>query len=248
VGTIERASDGGTEPGGAAQVPGVVAVLVAARDEADRIVATLGALAATFPGAVLWVADDGSRDATAELARAAGARVAGTGRRVGKGQAMSAAAARALAEAPGAERGVLVLCDGDLGESAGDLAPLASAVGSGECDLAVAAFARRVGGGFGIARGFARWAIRRACGLETVAPISGQRALDRRTLARVLPFAGGFGMEMGMTIDAVRGGARVVEIELALSHRATGRTAAGFVHRARQLLDFVRAYRARRVG
>ena len=34
----------------------------------------------------------------------------------------------------------------------------------GECDLAVAAFSRRVGGGFGLALGFARWAIRRLCG------------------------------------------------------------------------------------
>ncbi len=239
MGTIESASDGAPE------LDGVVAVLVAARDEADRIAATLGALAAAFPGAALWVADDGSRDATAELARAAGARVAGTGRPLGKGEAMSAAASRALAEAPGAPDGVFVLCDGDLGGSAAGLAPLAAAVASGECELAVAAFAQRVGGGFGVARGFARWAIRRACGLETVAPISGQRALDRATLERVLPFADGFGMELGMTIDAVRAGARVVEIELALSHRATGRTAAGFMHRARQLLDFARAYAAR---
>ena len=141
-----------------------------------------------------------------------------------------------------------MLCDGDLGESAAALAPLAAAVAAGECELAVAAFAQRVGGGFGVARGFARWAIRRACGLETVAPISGQRALGRATLEDVLPFAHGFGMELGMTIDAVRAGARVAEIELALSHRATGRTAAGFVHRSRQLLDFARAYAARWVG
>jgi glycosyltransferase involved in cell wall biosynthesis len=223
----------------------VIAVLVAARDEGEEIGATLAALAAVFPNAALWVADDGSRDATAELARAAGARVLGTGRALGKGEAMSAAAARALAEAPGAPRGVFVLCDGDLGESAAGLAPLAAAVASGECELAVAAFVQRVGGGFGIARGFARWAIHRACGLDTTAPISGQRALDRATLERVLPFAHGFGMELGMTIDAVRSGARVAEIELALSHRATGRTVAGFLHRARQLLDFARAYAAR---
>ena len=65
-------------------------------------------------------------------------------------------------------------------------------------------------------------------------------------LADVLPFARGFGMEVGMTIDAVRAGYRVVEIELDLAHRASGRTLAGFAHRARQLADFVRAYIARR--
>ena len=62
----------------------------------------------------------------------------------------------------------------------------------------------------------------------------------------MLPFAHGFGMEIGMTIDAVRAGHRVSEIELDLSHRATGRTPAGFAHRARQLVDFVRVYLARR--
>ena len=45
-----------------------------------------------------------------------------------------------------------------------------------------------------------------------------------------------------MTIDAVRAGSRVVELELDLAHRATGRTLAGFVHRGRQLVDFVRVY------
>jgi hypothetical protein len=49
-----------------------------------------------------------------------------------------------------------------------------------------------------------------------------------------------------MTIDAARAGQRVVEVELDLHHRATGRTLGGFLHRGRQLIDFVRAYRARR--
>ena len=62
----------------------------------------------------------------------------------------------------------------------------------------------------------------------------------------MLPFAHGFGMEIGMTIDAVRAGHRVVEIELDLAHRASGRTLGGFAHRARQLVDFVRVYLARR--
>jgi hypothetical protein len=64
-------------------------------------------------------------------------------------------------------------------------------------------------------------------------------------LRDVIPFADGFGMELGMTIDALRAGYRLAEIELDLSHRATGRTPRGFAHRARQLRDFVRAYRAR---
>jgi glycosyltransferase involved in cell wall biosynthesis len=226
-------------------------VVVAARDEAERIAATLAALQAALPQARVWVADDGSRDATARIAGDAGARVVGSRRVIGKGRAVTAAARAALAAAAadGAQRGeppVFVLCDGDLGDCAGELAELAVVVARGEADLAVGAFANRVGGGMGIALGFARWAIGRRCGLRASAPISGQRALSAGALADVLPFAPGYGMEIGMTIDAVRAGHRVIELELELTHRARGRTPAGFLHRARQLLDFVRVYLSRR--
>jgi glycosyltransferase involved in cell wall biosynthesis len=220
-------------------------VIVAAHEEADRIAATLAALARAFPGASLWVADDGSRDATGAIAASCGAEVARSERVVGKGRAMTLAAQRALVAHPGGGGDVFVLCDGDLGGSAELLGSLGAAVGAGEADLAVAVFARSVGGGFGLALGFAAWAIRRASGFQPRAPISGQRALSRATLLEVLPFAAGYGMELGMTIDAARAGRRVIEIELDLSHRATGRTLGGFLHRGRQLLDFARAYARR---
>jgi hypothetical protein len=177
---------------------------------------------------------------------------------IGKGAAVTRAAREALRDAgvpadepPVTARDpnsilVFVLCDGDLGDSAAELPALADAVRRGDTDVAVAVFATRVGGGFGLALGFARWAIRRRCGLRTRAPISGQRALGARALQDVLPFAHGFGMEIGMTVDAVRAGHRVLEVELDLSHRASGHTLAGFLHRGRQLVDFARVYVSRR--
>jgi glycosyltransferase involved in cell wall biosynthesis len=223
-----------------------VFVIVAAYNEADRIAATLAALADAFPGAPVWVADDGSTDGTAAIAAQAGARVVRSERVVGKGGAMTLAAREALASVGDDEARVAVLCDGDLGESAANLSPLVDAVRGGETDLAVAVFAKRVGGGLGVAVGFARWAINRRCGLVLDAPISGQRAMRVGLLARTLPFAEGYGMEIGMTIDASRAGARIGEVELGLSHRATGKTVAGFVHRGRQLVDFLRVYAKRR--
>ncbi len=219
-------------------------VIVAARNEADRIADTLAALRSAFPGAALWVADDASTDGTAEAAMAAGAQVVSRGRPHGKGANVTAAAEAALSTDP--SPGLVLLCDGDLGASAARLVPLVEAVERGECDLAVAAFSRRAGGGFGVALGFAGWAIRRLCGAETAAPISGQRAMRVEVLRATLPFAGGYGMELGMTVDAVHAGFTLREYELDLSHRATGRTVAGFAHRAAQLRDFARAYRARR--
>jgi glycosyltransferase involved in cell wall biosynthesis len=224
-----------------------VAVIITAYNEAARIEVTLAALAAAFPGAPVWVADDGSTDATALLARQAGARVVRSERMIGKGAAATLAAREALEDArKNYDEPIFVLCDGDLAASAGRLGALVDAVRSGEADMAVAAFATRVGGGVGLAVGFARWAIHRRCGLELRAPISGQRALRASVLEGVLPFARGFGMEIGMTIDAARTGHRIAEVELDLAHRATGRTLSGFLHRGRQLVDFVRVFIARR--
>ena len=277
-------------------MPPEILAIVTARNEGERIGATLDGLALAFPGVSVWVADDGSTDDTAAIAAAAGARVVRGGRPVGKGGAATAAARDALGHVRAARAGpeggaateaggeslgdaraaragreggaateaareslgdaraapagrdgslIFVFCDGDLGESARSLDLLAAAIGDGRADMAVAIFARRLGGGIGLAVGLARRSIRRRCGLEMTAPLSGQRALSEAALADMLPFAPGFGMETGMTIDAVRAGRRVVEIELDLSHRATGRTLSGFVHRARQLRDIMRAQAAR---
>jgi Glycosyl transferase family 2 len=203
-----------------------VAVLVAARDEAGRIGATVTSLRAAFPDAQVIVADDGSRDATAAEAEAAGAHVLRLPHR-GKGQALT------LAERA-APPGALLLCDADL---VGELSPLVDA----EADLAVAAFAERQGGGFGLAKGTARTLVRALGGLETSEPLSGQRALSPEARAAVFPLAAGFGCEVRGTIDAARAGLRIGEVELPLRHRATGRDAGGFLHRGRQLLDLLLA-------
>jgi Glycosyl transferase family 2 len=198
------------------------AVLVAARDEEATIAATVTALREQFPGVVVIVADDGSRDSTAAEAELAGARVIKLPRR-GKGQALTFAE---QAAAPGP----IVLADADL---VGDL----RALRDGEADLAIAAFADRRGGGFGIAKRAARELIRLRSGFAAREPLSGQRRLSVEARDRCFPLAGGFGCEVRMTIDAARAGLRISEVELRLEHSETGRDLRGFAHRGRQLLD-----------
>ncbi len=199
-----------------------VAILVAARDEAERIGRTVERLRDQFPDAEVIVADDGSKDGTAAAAERAGARVLRLPAR-GKGQALTLAERAAPA-------GPLLLCDADLD---GDLAALLDA----DADLAVAVFAERQGGGFGIAKRAARALIRASSGLVPVEPLSGQRAFSEEAREACFPLAAGFGCEVGSSVDAARAGLTVAELELPLRHRATGRDAAGFVHRGRQLLD-----------
>jgi hypothetical protein len=201
-------------------------ILVAARDEEAVIADTVAQLRQAFRDAEVIVADDGSRDGTADAAERAGAIVLRLPRR-GKGQALSAAERAA-------PPGRLLLCDADL---VGELAPLVN----GRGDLNVAAFARRVGGGFGIAKGVARSLIELLGGIAAREPLSGQRALSVAARRACFPVAAGFGCEVRMTIDAARADLEVREIELPLRHRATGRDVRGFLHRARQLRDVVYA-------
>lgn len=200
----------------------VAAILIAARDEEQSIGETVGALRHAFPGVPVLVADDGSRDGTAGVAAAAGAEVLELPAR-GKGQALTLAE-RAVPE------GRILLVDADLG---GDISGLALT----EADVGIAAFAERRGGGFGIAKRAGRALIRALSGFEAREPLSGQRVLSQAARDTCFPLAAGFGVEVRMTIDAVRAGLQVEETELALGHRDTGRDFRGFAHRGRQLLD-----------
>ncbi len=202
------------------------AVLVAARDEEGTIATTVAALREQFPEAEVIVADDGSRDATAEKAERAGARVLKLPRQ-GKGQALT------LGERA-APPGSLVLADADL---VGDLGPLTR---NGD-DLTIAAFAERRGGGFGIAKAVAHKLIHSLSGFQAREPLSGQRHLSAAARERTFPLAAGFGCEVRMTIDAARAGLSVSELVLPLSHSETRPDVRGFVHRGRQLVDAVLA-------
>jgi hypothetical protein len=203
-------------------------ILIAARDEAERIGTTIEELRRQFPGAEVIVADDGSRDVTAAVAEAAGALVLRLPHR-GKGQALT------LGERV-ANPGDLILCDADL---RGDLRPLLG----GDSDLTIAAFSRKQGGGFGIAKRTARWLIERATGgYSPREPLSGQRRLTQRAREALFPLAAGFGCETAMTADAFNARLGIGEGGIDLEHRATGRDLRGFLHRGRQLRDILLAF------
>ena len=181
------------------------------------------------------VVDDASSDGTARLAGEAGASVVVNGCNLGKGDSLN----RVL---PNLDFDVLILIDGDLGEYAAQAVLLLEPVLLGEADLAIAAFgAPTLKGGFGIAQGLGRLGIKYLTGRQMKSPLSGQRAMTREAYGLVAPFAQGFGMEVAMTIDALRAGLRVVEVQTTMSHRQTGRDLAGFVHRGKQFRDILLA-------
>lgn len=215
----------------------VTVALVPARDAADTIGATVNALAALEAVHEVVVIDDGSIDGTGAAAAAAGARVVTLATNRGKGGAVAAG----VDATPDAD--IYLLVDADVGVTAAGAAVLVAPVLDGRADLVVGvlpAAGRR--GGLGTVRRLARFAIRRGTrgGFDPQAPLSGQRAV-RAELLRSLELADGFGLEAAMTIDVVRTGARVVEVDVEMDHRHTGRSVAGFRHRGVQGLHLGRA-------
>jgi hypothetical protein len=218
-----------------------VAALVPARDEEDTVAQTVEALR-RLPVDVVVVVDDGSSDATSAAALTAGATVLRIRGHAGKGGAMEGA----LDRLPPAD--VWLFADADLGSSAEGLGALLDVVMAGRADMAVAMFPPQAGGGMGTVKRASAAAIRVLSHYRAEAPLSGQRAVTASCLAASRPLAGGFGVETAMTIDAVRAGFRVVEIPVpGLTHRATGRTLRGFLHRGRQGLQIGRAAALRAV-
>jgi hypothetical protein len=229
---------------------GDVAIVIPAKNEADRIGATVKA-AASVPGAdLIVVVDDGSRDGTAAAAERAGAVVLRHSRSRGKGAALEtgAEAVRRLARnGDFTERQYLLFLDGDLAESAGCAGALVEPVRDGHADMTIAVFTDRVrAGGHGFVIGLSGAGIRRATGWAPAQPLNGQRCLTWPAFEAARPLATGWGVETGLTIDLLRQGFRVTEVEVPMAHRPTGTDWQAQLHRARQFAGVARALATRR--
>jgi glycosyltransferase involved in cell wall biosynthesis len=232
-------------------MPADLAVVIPAKNEADRIGATVKAALSLSGADIVVVVDDGSTDGTAAEAAAAGARVIRHARNRGKAAALEtgAEAVRLLESGPGTSRAAphhLLFLDADLGETAAEAGPLAEPVRDGTADMTIAVFSNRVRkGGFGIVTAASGAGIKRATGWRPAQPLNGQRCLTRAAFEAALPLAAGWGIETGLTIDLIRRGLRVAEVEVPLAHRATGTDWRAQVHRVRQLGGVARAIVAR---
>lgn len=220
-----------------------VCTLLPAYNEAERIATTIAALRARSEIHEIVVLDDGSTDGTADLARSAGASLVLTKKNGGKGAALSAAyaASRDLGD-------VFLLLDADLGASAGEGVKLLLPIALGQAEMTVGMLppdpefaATGQSGGKGFVVRLARWGIERRTGQTFQQPLSGQRAVRREVLEALGgAFAPGFGVEVDLTVRAIRAGFRVLEVETEFRHKVTGGDWTGIRHRARQFRDVAR--------
>jgi Glycosyl transferase family 2 len=232
---------------------GDLAVVISARNESDRIGATVKA-AARIPGVdIVVVVDDGSIDGTAAEAELAGAIVTRHARNRGKAAAMEtgAEAVRVIETERDGQSGTstsrhLLFLDADLAETAQNASPLTEPVRGGTADMTIAVFASKdKRGGHGFVFGLAGAGIERVTGWRPAEPLNGQRCLTRAAFEAAKPLAAGWGAETGLTIDLLRKGMRVTEVRVPLTHRATGNDLHSQLHRAHQFADVALALAAR---
>ncbi|MDN5331390.1 MAG: hypothetical protein PWP45_615 [Tepidanaerobacteraceae bacterium] len=179
------------------------------------------------------VVDDGSTDRTAEKAATAGATVIRHEKNRGKGAALMTGCFAAKGE-------IIVFLDADLCFKADDLEKLLEPIKKGRADMTVAKFPKaRKKGGFGLVKSLSWWGVYLMTGQKFNAALSGQRAFKREVLKSVREIPAGFGAEVGFLIDVLRKGFKVVEVDVNMSHRETGRSLRDFAHRGRQFTDIL---------
>ncbi|WP_205857600.1 glycosyltransferase, partial [Phytoactinopolyspora endophytica] len=147
-----------------------VAIVIPAKDEQERVAATVRAAAKIPEADLVIVVDDGSTDRTAGVAADAGATVVGHPRNRGKAAAMeTGATAVAAIESREQERSApraLLFIDADLEDSAVRTRPLIEPVLDGSADTTIAVLPAQSspGGGRGLVVDLSRTGIERATG------------------------------------------------------------------------------------
>lgn len=215
-----------------------IAVLIPAWNEADVIDRTVLAVRTIPDVQEIVVIDDCSTDETYRISLEAGARVVRHSTNYGKGAALYSGILSTDAD-------IVVFLDADMGETAVEVEKLIRPVLENRCDMTIGRLPRPLQGGFGLVKGFARRGIRRLGGVDLEAPLSGQRACNRRVLDAIGRLGHGYGVEVAMTIDAARRGMRLLEVEVEMKNREYGRDLRGFLHRGKQLVQIARVLLSR---
>jgi len=199
-----------------------VALILPALDEAESLAEVLPALAGAGLAQII-VVDNGSRDRTAEVARAHGAQVVAEPRR-GYGQACLAGIA---ALAP--EISVVAFMDADGSHDPSELAALIQPIARGEADFVIGTRVARLRDAGAMTRQqlFGNWLATRLMRLlfgVRYSDLGPFRAIRREALERIAMRDTNFGWTVEMQIKAHRAGLRVAEVPVHCRRRRLGRS------------------------
>ena len=202
------------------QLHATVAAVIPTLNEAATIAGTIASLPRSVVDEVI-VADSSSRDGTAAVARAAGARVVTLVER-GYGRACAAGVAAA-----GEGCGIILFLDGD-GADRADLADmLVAPIRAGTHDLVIGSRVRgeREPGSMSwhqvLAGRLAGWLVSRLYGV-CYTDMCAFRAINREALARLAMSETSYGWNIEMQMKAARAGLRILELPVPYRCRAGG--------------------------
>ncbi|RXI99531.1 glycosyltransferase family 2 protein [Anaerobacillus alkaliphilus] len=220
----------------------LISVVIPAFNEEDLIKMTLVTLNRCSWVNELIVVDDGSRDDTATIAEKYCDEVIKFKENKGKATALKEGWKRTKGD-------IIVSLDADLGITAREGERLVEKLEVDNLDCVIAKLPLQKKRGIGLMKHRAQKLIFSRTGKWFEAPLSGQRALKKNWLPTLLEKDYiGFGVEMAMTVDLLKAGAVVDEVEVSFFHRATGKDLDGFLHRGKQWLDMERTLRKMRAS
>lgn len=222
-----------------------IAVVIPCRNEAATVARVVADFRAALPGARVLVVDNASADATAEVARDAGAQVVRENR-PGKGFALLTGFRAAR------DSDYIVMVDGDDTYPAQMAVPMLAAARAG-ADMVVGtrlegAAEGALRGGHTLGNRLFIYLVRLLFGIRTRDLFSGFRVLSRRFVEELPLIARGFEIEAELSLQALARAFPVAEV--AVAYRARGADSASKLHTFRDggrilraILTFFRDYR-----
>lgn len=208
-----------------------VSVLIPAFNEEKQIKSTIETAFGLNGVKEVIVIDDGSTDRTYQQAVQTQAKVLQLSSNHGKGFALNYGMQQVNED-------IILLLDADVGTTAVEAQKLLNPVIKKQVDMAVAKFPKtNKKGGFGLVKKLATWGLKIITGQYFTAPLSGQRAINKKVIEEINEFAPGFAVEVALTIAVWQSGFKIEEIPVNMTHRVTGRTLKAFYHRGQQFKD-----------
>ncbi|MDK2918919.1 MAG: hypothetical protein PWQ37_1652 [Candidatus Petromonas sp.] len=212
-----------------------IATLIPAYNEEKRIANTIKSVKESKYIQNILVIDDGSTDMTWQRARELGVEVLRLNQNKGKGYALSCGIQKVIND-----NEIIVFLDGDLGSTAKEADKLITPILNNECDVTIGKFKiTKKKGGFGLVKLLARKGVKSFTNCEIESSLSGQRAFKSEVLKKIEKIPSNYGVEVSMTIDILRAGYFIREIDVDMNHRETGRDIKGFIHRGKQFYQIL---------
>ena len=212
-----------------------VVVVVPVYNEEDKIKDTIDGLKKIDLIDEIVIINDGSKDSTGEIIKDLDVSIVAMAKNYGKGYAIKSAIKRV-------DYDYIAFIDGDLGYTSIEVEKLLKPVISDEVDFTIAKFpttskCSKIKGGFGFVKKLAKKGVYLYTKKEIDTSLSGQRVYKRKVIEDIDYMPADYGIEVAMTIQALKAGYRFKEVPVNMTHRYSNRSLQGFKHRGKQFFQ-----------